>query len=128
MNFNHEKFPNPLRLYIATLEIPVEDKVVEQELVYIKPPIETCLPAARIEDLEQVDLLPKNRWQTKTSPLITVFNIDKVRDFGGREISSAREAAMNLGSIILSSMSPDEIDVVLFHGPSALEQLYNAEV
>jgi len=124
---NNERNINPNRVYIASTELSIDESVFEDELVYVKPPLETCLPLERIKDLEAVGLYPKERWQTRTSPIITIFRAMDTKGYDGNTVPNSREAALNLGSIILSSMHPDAVDVKVFYGRDALKKLYTAE-
>jgi len=125
---NNERNINPNRVYIASTELSIDESLFEDELVYVKPPLENCLPLDRIKDLEEVEILPKNRWQTESSPFITVFRARDAKGYDGKPVPNSREAALNLGSIILSSMHPDAVDVKVFYGTDALKKLYTAEL
>jgi len=125
---NNERYINPNRIYIASTELSIDGSVYEDELVYVKPPLETCLPLDRIKDLVAVGLYPKERWQTQTSPIITVFRARDAKGYDGNEAPNSREAALNLGSIILASMHPDSVDVKVIGGFDALKRIYEAEL
>jgi hypothetical protein len=122
-----EEFDNPLKIYIASGNVASRDKVVNLGLVVISPLIETVLPPDRIEDLENVGILPRKRWATNSTPTSTVFLAKDALDYSGEPVLSSQEAAMNLGSLIFASMGP-ELDVKVLNGPNSIVDILSVEI
>lgn len=121
------EFDNPQKIYISGGNVSSRDKIINLGLVVVSPLIETVLPLDRIEDLEYIGILPKERWATNSHPINTIFLAKDALDYEGKQVADAQEAAMNLGSLIFASMGR-ELDVRVLNGPNSIVDILSVEI